>query len=618
VVSEFDEWHRRMHWYWEIACFVQPDGTNGKPESRELCTGAALVDKLRTEQQTGFPDIQQVAIELSTVAENAWLRQVASWALRGELPKFGAEDFFVKAERKDDGDAMQFTQQKSKLPSFVPSTTASSLLFIGKSLNQVRDYGKQAASALSSKATSEADWMSTNLQQLSGLTLPLIPSQFSRAVAAIRLSVSQNVLSHLLPAEATSQLFYCLKDYLLLGRGEFAGVLIDEADRRLEARQHSMSRLVQQDPLKAMSGLSIRDAELHQTLSSVWKTLASRDEDLEDSGLEFARAHVTLAAPSQLASRPSTAESDHNSTPALSSIAFNDLLFPSATVLKFEITPPVDLLLTPNDVNTYAAVSAYLLAIRRAQIRTTDLWRRTAARRDYPTPSGGVSSPATRAQTATRRVATRKVWASCSAAIFLLSECAAYFEGEVIRESWKHFEDWVQVPDTKEQQTFLDSEAIEHREEHAIQRDPETLASGHRAFLAALTYSLLLNDVPFTKELRSLLGNIDQLIAFFNRLLDVQQKADLEHDADSEMTFTTEEERRYALELGRARKKVDSDLKSVVHRLRKLDHERIGSARYLNATSSESGFEPWRGGGLDRLLMKLEFGTIDEAGSRLL
>ena len=208
----------------------------------------------------------------------------------------------------------------------------------------------------------------------------------------------------------------------------------------------------------------------------------------------------------------------------------------------------------------------------------------------------------------------RKVWATCSAATFLLSETTAYLEGEIARESWSHFEDWVKEPLLSDEPDISQTMSSISTTPAASQRDPETLASGHRTFLASLTYALLLNDVPYTKQLRSLLGNVDSLIAFFNRLLDAQQKLDLEQDASGETGYTLEEEQRLSLELDRARKKVDSDLKSVVNRLRQLDRERTGSGRYLHTSPGDSGFEPWKGGGVDRLLMKLEFGRMVEGG----
>jgi hypothetical protein len=600
-----------MSWYWEIALFMQ--ATDNSAATTPPCTGAAIIDKLRSEQQTGFPDVEAVAVELSIVAETAWMGELASWLLYGILPAIGADDFFIRVKKHNE--ATHFSKVKELSPAFVTSQTASSILFIGKSLHQVRAYGRHPStpSAYVSQSLSDGELVSAHLQHLTTIALPIAPAQLSRAMSAIRLSLSQNVLRHLLPIEATLRLLSCIKQFLLLGRGEFAVTLINEADNRLIARQQSMGKLLQRDPVRALQGLSIKDTEFQQTLTQTWKVLASQDEAAEDEVLEFAEAYITLSAPTDSDSRPSTSGSVNEVPANLTNVSFNDLLFPSAVSLGMSIAPPLDLIISNKDIETYSTINAYLLSLRRAQVRLSDLWRRTAARRDNAplrgSTTGAAASPEMRTRSSYRRVATRKVWATCSAAIFLLSEISAYLESEIIRESWDHFEQWAKHPahDGSLERSQLAKDDNVHEE--SAQRDPETLATGHRTFLASLTYALLLNDLPYTKELRSLLGNVDQLIAFFNHLLDIQQKLDVENDAGGETGFTTEEESRISLELDRARKRVDSDLKSVINRLRQLDEERIGSGRYLNA-SAESGFEPWKGGGVDRLLMKLEFGRM--------
>ncbi|TKA65620.1 hypothetical protein B0A55_07286 [Friedmanniomyces simplex] len=516
IVAEFDDWHRLMEWLWKTACLMQPTANqNGTLDAADGCSGATVINYLRAEATTGFPEIENASTELSRVAEFAWLRQLAPWVVYGKLPAYGDGDFFIQAEQ---GDGHTFGKTKNLMPDFLT--------------------------------------------------------------------------------------------YFLLGHGEFAVALIDEAETRLQARQQSMGRLLQQDPLKALQNLSIKDAELHQTLSSAWKRLA-REEDAEDVVLNFARQRVRLSVPSTKPSRPASSESVSTHAPQISPIAFNDLLFPSATSLSLDIGPPLDLFISPGDIETYTAINAYLLAVRRAQVRLSELWRRTSARRDH----------AAKKKAAKRMRNTREVWATSSAALHLISETAAYLEGEVVKGSCDHFESWVEKPTSNEGfDESMGSVQSDRSPEVVAQRDPETLAAAHRTFAAALTYSLLLTDIPYTRELRSLLGNIDALIAFFNSLLDAQQKADLTDDASSgEDSYTVDEAARLELELDRARKKVDSDLRSVASRLRQLDHERIGSGRYLEVHASESGgFEPWRGGGVDRLLMKLEFGRMPDDARDLL
>ncbi|KAI7692210.1 Ubiquitin-activating enzyme E1, partial [Hortaea werneckii] len=478
IVSEFDDWHRRMTWLWDIATFMQPlPSSGGEPKPSSGCNGAWLINELRSATNTGFPEIEQAATELGEVAETAWLRQLASWLLYSRLPAHGTDDFFIKGEAAPEGDEMVYRKDAHLLPSFVTASTASSILFIGKSLNQVRRRSQNRTTTKPLlQRSAESELVQAHSRYLTALALPIVPAQLSRAVSAIRLSVSQNVLQHLLPMEDIQRLLNCLRNFMLLGKGDFALALISEAEARVQARQQSMGRLLQQDAVRAMQGLSIKDGELQQALVQVWKSLARDDDEIEDSGLEFA---------------------------------------------------------------------------------------------------------------------------------------TAYFEGEIIKESCDHFEAWVKSPVTAETPDETEASLRSKQPQKLSQRDPETLASGHRSFLAALTYALLLTDVQYTRELRSLLGNLDALVAFFNRLLDLQQKFDIEFDAGGTSTLTEEDEHRASLELDRARKRVDSDLKSVVSRLRQLDHERIGSGRYFDMGAADSGgYEPWKGGGVDTLLMKLEFGRV--------
>lgn len=620
VVGEFDDWHRRMAWYWQMACFFQPpkDPARDKQRSSSPCTSAQLIDKLRAETQTGFPDIEEAATQLAKVAETAWLKQLSSWIIHGKLPAYGAQDFFIQL---DGPEGQSFKKDQDLLPSFINVATANSILFIGKSLHQVKRHrqAKKVSFAVSRDGSAEADLATSHLDLLSALPLPLIPSQFSRTIAEIRLSLSQNVLQKLLPMSLTMQVLSCLRQFFLLGRGEFAVALINEAESRVQSRQQSMGRLLQQDPVKAMQGLSIKDAELHQSLQQVWKSLAAEDADEVDEALEYAQQHISLSTPKATSTRPSSSDSYTDILSDISSTTFNDLLFPSPTELNLSFSSPLDLFLSPRDIEIYSTINAYLLAIKRSHQKASDLWRRSPARRDHPLPSS--EGNAARLRNRKRATATRKVWATCSAAIFLLSETAAFFEGEIIKGSFDHFEAWASKPAPHFEPDLSTTSTVDGTAEKPAQRDPETLAAGHRLFLASLTYSLLLTDTAYTKELRSLLGNIDNLIAFFIRLLDIQSKLDLEtqnagHDEAPPSAHLVEDEAHISLELDRARKKVDSGMKSVVHRLRELDRDRVGSLRFWDAGGKpvEKGdFEVWKGGGgVERLLMKLEFGRMVE------
>lgn len=94
VTREFDGWTRRMEWLWELVKFMGRRA-NGDDNTKLVCTGAQIIDKLCRELKTGYEDIEETALQLVRVAETAWLKQVSAWLLYGRLPSFGKDDFFV-------------------------------------------------------------------------------------------------------------------------------------------------------------------------------------------------------------------------------------------------------------------------------------------------------------------------------------------------------------------------------------------------------------------------------------------------------------------------------------------------------------------------------------------
>jgi hypothetical protein len=636
VVGEFDEWTRLMDWYWELACFMQPvkllKGTS--------CTGSGLIDKLRQEAQTGYPDIEEAALNLGRVAETAWLRQLSTWVLYGRLPAFGAQDFFLK-QIEGPSVAPEYETTNSLLPKFVIPETASSILFIGKSLNHIRLKGVSQDVGTVQKTGSELDLLPTHLRYLSELALPISSSALSNAISAIRLSLSRNTLQQLLPLPKIIQLLTLLREFFLLGRGEFAVSLINEADERVRSRNRASSA----KPPENLKGLLIKEAELTTILNKSFTVLSSYIDDDEgvDYTLDLARTliHLTLSKSSSPKSKPPT------DRPQLASTSFNDFLLPAPTTLTLDIPSPYDLFISPTEVGIYSSLQSYLLSIRRAHMRLSDLWRQTLLRRIHPAPLGppascsdyGLKLLATKRERAGRRNKDmRVVWATCSAAVFLLGEMGGYFEGEVAGEAWEHLHGWItqeeKRPSSGHQQTSASSpsglatsiqglslnisyqskdQTLKRKQPH----DPQSLTLSHISFLTSLTRALLLTDLPFCTALRSLLQSIDTLVAHLHRLQSIQESRDLEEDegvmGDVMVNLETEEKQCWR-EIIRGVNKVDGGCKGVVGRLRELDQEGGGRGgdEGKGGYGEEGAFVPWRGGGVERLLMRLERGNVGE------
>ncbi|KAF1944341.1 hypothetical protein EJ02DRAFT_371622 [Clathrospora elynae] len=639
VVGEFSEWVRVMEWLWDVSNFILP--ADAPPKSEKMvsraASGAALIDKLRAEAQTGYPDIEEAARCLSKVAETSWLRQLSTWLLYGRLPSFGGSDFFIQ---QDDGDADEqfFILQNNLLPKLVTRQTASSILFVGKSLNQIRSLPSAVKALDVSRSISELDLLPKHVQQLSQVGAPVSAARLSEVVANIRLSLSRNLLQHLLPREKIVETLTVLHQFFLIGRGEFAMTLIAEADDKISSRHQGP---VAKKPIQSVRGVLLKEAEINQILArsfSVLSTLSSEDEHTDDV-LDVAMQLLHLTVRSSTGHRPGTpgrAKDADSALPQLANLTFDELLLSVPTSLTMDIRSPLDLFITKADLDVYSAINACLLAVRRAHLHLAQLWRHSSIRREHPCPPGyqysnsayGKKMLKRRRQRTTKRTQEmRKIWATCAAAIFFLAESEAYFQGAVVQQSFNHFITWVTGPQDLSplESRFAPSAVLstpafrKSTTEIDIQQqhDPEALASAHRRFLSSVAYSLLLTDQAFTKTLRTLCAHVDELVAYITRLTTIQQNLDLEEDEGVEDYAQNykKEELEVSLEMDRARRRLDSDLKALVERLREIDSERIGASApgLANGAASEVGaYEPLRVGGIDRLLMKLDWSGEEE------
>ncbi|KAH7002105.1 gamma-tubulin complex component protein [Ilyonectria destructans] len=651
VVGEFKEWTRRMEWLWEMVQFMLVKNKQG-----DVCHGAQLMDRLRKELQSGYQDVVATAMSLVTVAETAWLKQVSAWILYGRLPSFGSEDFFVQRAEESDEEYLSYS---SLLPSFVTPVTASSMLFIGKSLNHIRvrssvDSGLQGLDQLSSK-----------LQELASLTFPLNNAEFSRAITAIRLSLSENTLQKLLPLARVEEMLQLLRDFFLLGRGEFAMALTHEADEKIRSRWRRADNLAHEkgDGLK---NITIKEGEVAAVLGRTWTVLASMQGQHaeEDEQLELARDLLRLNLTKTKTVTPIGAGSglSEDAANTLATSPFRNLLFSVPSLLSSQIPPPLDMVLSPSDLQLYSCINAYLLSMRRAHIRLTDLWKITSLRRHHPAPRGGREQIVLlRDRWTARSMSMRSSWTTASATIFFLAETEAYLQTEIVAGLWEGFHMWLTAhqggrdtrsgattpalrPTTKDGESDDDDEEEEDlwlREDDKSanlqdtpkkpntnpSHDPQTLSTAHRLYLRTLIHRLLLTEPSFTQPLYTLLIHIDHLVAHLHRLHAIYTSLDLEEDAGVVDAFVDleAEERDVKRLLRTVENRVRAGIEDVVAALRALESDPAFAAEWEgdaalalaehvpgtddDAAAERGGYVPARVGGVNRLLMKLDFGT---------
>ncbi|KAL2267000.1 hypothetical protein VTJ83DRAFT_4277 [Remersonia thermophila] len=693
VVAEFDGWGRRLGWL-ERVVGVLERGVGGGGEGKATMTAKGVIDFLRGELPTGYTDVEEVVLELVEVAERAWVKQVAAWVLYGRVPGFGAErDFFVRVERRkaEDGEGeegreeVEYKCEMGLLPGFVRPQTAASMLFIGRSLNQIRAKGAAAGEA---RLRGEHH-LSTQLARLAALQHPIDAAAFSRAIAEIRNHLSRTVLQRLLPLGKVQETLQLLRDFFLLGRGEFAMALTHQADARMRSRWRRAENLAY-ERRDGLGTVAVKEGEAAAVLAKTWAAMASMqgEHSQEDEGLELARDLLRLSIAKPRPSTPgSSASAESGGLPSIAPTPFRNLLFSVPVVLTMRLPSPLDLFLTPADLQMYTAINSYLLSLRRAHIHLTDLWKISTLRRHHPAPPGPPQG-STRAgrervqllreRNDARRSILRNAWVTASAALFFLGELEAYLQTEVVAGLSDGFQAWLAMGED-EQPKQRDDESEdgdgggsamdldqepgghgngnenenEHEHEHndvwlaesspttspprrSVQHhDPQTLATAHRAYLGTLTRRLLLTRASFTDALYGLLVQTDHLAALVRRLHDLWAAADLEADAGVIDSFVDleREEREVRGEMGAVERRVREGIRALVAELRKAEEDgaRIGDREEEEKEEEQEGqaqaqaqalgedkmyesveggeYVPRRVGGVDRLLMKLDFGT---------
>ncbi|KAL5325675.1 hypothetical protein ACEPPN_006804 [Leptodophora sp. 'Broadleaf-Isolate-01'] len=625
IVGEFSGWTRRMEWFLEVVEFMM----------RGNCSGAMVIDRLCAAMQTGYVDVEEAALSLVRVSETAWLKQVSAWVLYGRLPSFGREDFFVQMVH---GDVQEYHSKAELLPAFVTAPTASSLLFIGRSLNHIRVKG------VSSANSPELDLLSSHLQQLSTLKFPINSANFSRVITSIRVSLSQTTLQKLLPLSKVVEILSLLREFFLLGRGEFAIALITEADDKIRSRWRRSDN-IGFDKRDGLGNIVVKDGEVSAVLARTWAAMGSlqgqyEEEQDEDELLELARDLVQLSITKSSSTTPSKKPKPAST---IVSTPFKNLLLSVPVALSLHIPSPLDLFLTPADVQIYSSVNAYLLSIHRAHLRLTDLWKITSLRRDHPAPPGPPygSSTAGRNKVRTMRSrgkersqAMRTVWATSSAAVFFLGETEAYLQGEVVQGTWVGFKKWLAgepsrpntsngtVDDDNDDDDIWLQAAREPMPQSTstYTHDPQTLADAHWRYLSALATSLLLTNSSFTDPLYHLLQQIDHLVALVYRVHSIWQSLDLEADEGVVDAFSDfhKEERDIKAQLVTVADRVKGGIEEIVKNLRDIDHEKEGwDSGFAELVLGEEGaYIPAKVGRVDRLLMKLDFGGWFDVGKK--
>jgi len=386
-----------------------------------------------------------------------------------------------------------------------------------------------------------------------------------------------------------------------------------------------------------LGNIVVKEGEVSAVLARTWAAMGSlqgqdEDDQDEDEQLELARDLVQLVIAKHNSTTPSKGSSNPPKTPPMiAPTSFRSFLLSVPVVLTLRIPSPLDLFLTSADLESYSSINAYLLSIRRAHLRLTDLWKVTSLRRDHPAPPGPPYGSSTagqnrvhtlRARAKARSEAMRSVWATSSAAVFFFGETEAYLQGEVVKGTWIGFKKWLTGESSSrptssraqdEEDIWLKAgKELEFSTRSSHTQDPQTLAEAHRRYLATLTTNLLLTTTSFTEPLYHLLQQTDHLVALVHRLQAIWQSLDLEADEGVVDAFSDfhKEEKDVREQLLVIAERVKGAIEVLVNSLRDIDQAKEGwdSGFEELVLWDEGAYVPAKVGRVDRLLMKLDFG----------
>lgn len=617
IMSGFEGWERILSYLHSLASAMGEMG------------GGELINRLRTDIHTGFPTLEAVSLHLLKIAETAWLREVSTWVLYGRLPS--SEDFFITESESvvlnpvnedETGVLKEYTIAKSRLPSFVTPDTASSILFIGRALSIIRLRGGANTETTSDTISPEMTLLPVHLSYLQSLQSPLSPQKLHTAISEIRLSLSKHTLQTLLPASKIIDVVHVLREFFLLGRGEFAGAIVEQASEQVRNRWRRPGAgggMGASGVKSSSSSAIVKEGEVSSILTRTWGVLSSlQGEETNDERLDTARdlLYLSLVKPPPATSAASTPVHPK----ARLGESFKDLLVGVPITLNFHLSWPLELFLQPVDLETYDAIFAYLVSVRRTLIRLQTLWRG----RRYPPSPLAFSKSENRAVAKARREVIKKregieraVWATAGLNVFFLEALVGYWQGEVVEGAFGALMDVLGegLEETSEEQQQRqededgdvwmaegESEDVKSIEEKTReQQDPESLMREHHLYLSRLKRGLFLADHQFAPLLKKFLIASEALASHVERMGRRNHLTDLNITPDSS---TNERE---VAECMASCRLVRGLLGMLVERLQRMDEERdIGGGELL--------FSERKGGGgvgkIDRLLMRLDLANL--------
>ena len=643
VVGDFRGWDRLLEWYWSIACLMLSPEYQGQFQqpSSAVGTGPKVIDKLRKDLLTGYSDVEDAAVKLCDVAENAWIKQLSAFLMSGTQTNW---DFFIQS--KNDSEVERLEINSHFCPEFLDAESAQTILQLGVTVR----YLTNARARISRRALSAQQFPATlddlrHVRPLADLRAPIRSQALKQILRRMRASLSIRLTQGVLPSKEFIATLGQMHRIFFLQRADFTDVLVEAADTHLRARHSQMQQRASQGRSQGLVGIMMREGELTKILSQTWVGISSTLSRAQsvDRDIEWSRENIELRLVQPKGVEPDDEDEQVSFNHPGITDQFNEFLLSTPTALRLKLRPPFDLVLTSNDLDKYSAIHNYLIAIRRAHLHLTQLWRESQLRKGAawsPSPKSSYksrmfSSRKLRERFTTRSKVMRSTWATCNMAMSILLELGEFLISDVAAKSWQAFVNWIEGIDEskprmqdgtrptankKEGKTRLgpnaaDLDAVQvpniqstdEDEMPSAQNDPETIASAHRKYLVALTKTLMLDRTEYLKTLKTMLLRIDHFVGLIHRLRSVQSKLDLAEEGvdDGFSDKYLQEERDVHAELQTARGRVHSSLNQLIDALRTIDMEEVSNVDSF-PVEPITGYEPWTNSSLEGLLIRFD------------
>lgn len=185
--------------------------------------GGEILTVLNTVMQHGNPVVHEMYLNIITTTSRPFMLQIDNWIYEGKLYDPNGE-FFISADIRVPVEALWYKRYRTNnamIPSFLKPSEAQKILLIGKSINFLREVCHQPLSDFMNPADDSGNF---NLD---------LNAQIMRRIDETYESTSTRLL-HVMKTEYKLMVhFRAMRNYMLLGQGDFVHYLLDVLESEL-------------------------------------------------------------------------------------------------------------------------------------------------------------------------------------------------------------------------------------------------------------------------------------------------------------------------------------------------------------------------------------------------